>query len=141
MINKEQDFPSLYRVLDANINRLKEGIRVVEDIFRYFYNIKDIAKELKELRHDVVLDIYLDLLDSRDVINDCLKESIPSENSRKSIQSVIIANFKRAEESARVIEEVSKILNVEFGLKFKNIRYKLYTIEKNAMKKLEKLEN
>ena len=40
MINKEEINSSLYRVIDANLNRLKEGIRVIEDIFRYIYNNK-----------------------------------------------------------------------------------------------------
>ncbi len=29
------------RLIDANLNRLREGIRVVEDIFRYVYNDKE----------------------------------------------------------------------------------------------------
>ena len=39
------------RLIDANLNRLREGIRVVEDIFRYVYNDKQTALKLKELRH------------------------------------------------------------------------------------------
>jgi hypothetical protein len=39
------------RLIDANLNRLREGIRVVEDIFRYIYNNKEISTKLKSLRH------------------------------------------------------------------------------------------
>ena len=39
------------RLIDANLNRLREGIRVVEDIFRYIYNNKQISTKLKSLRH------------------------------------------------------------------------------------------
>ena len=34
MTNKER----LYRVIDANLNRLKEGLRVVEDVRRYGFD-------------------------------------------------------------------------------------------------------
>ncbi|MCK4974454.1 MAG: thiamine-phosphate pyrophosphorylase, partial [Sulfurimonas sp.] len=43
--------PELYRVIDANLNRLKEGIRVVEDILRYRDNNKELSSKLKLLRH------------------------------------------------------------------------------------------
>jgi thiamine-phosphate pyrophosphorylase len=45
--------PELFRVIDANINRLKEGIRVVEDIMRYRDNNKELSSLLKSLRHKV----------------------------------------------------------------------------------------
>jgi thiamine-phosphate pyrophosphorylase len=43
--------PELFRVIDANLNRLKEGIRVVEDIMRYRDNNKILSKKIKSLRH------------------------------------------------------------------------------------------
>ena len=70
------------RLLDANLNRLREGIRVVEDIFRYIYNNKQISSRLKALRHKARLENYDDLLNSRDIINDVLKQSTSSEQSR-----------------------------------------------------------
>ena len=39
------------RLLDANINRVSEGIRVVEDVARFVYNQKEFSKELREKRH------------------------------------------------------------------------------------------
>ena len=62
------------RIIDANLNRLNEGIRVVEDIFRYALNHKEIASSLKELRHNARIDkLYDQLLNSRDVDNDVLR--------------------------------------------------------------------
>ncbi len=58
------------RLIDANLNRLREGIRVVEDIFRYVYNDKQTAIKLKELRHLSRLENYIELLETRDVKND-----------------------------------------------------------------------
>lgn len=118
------------RLLDANLNRLREGIRVVEDIFRYIYNNKEIASKLKTLRHNSRIDIYKELLDSRDVINDVLRPTVDSELNRSDLHSILIANFKRAQESSRVLEEFGKLIDAKTSENFKHIRYELYDIEK-----------
>ena len=41
----------IYRVIDANLNRLKEGLRVVEDIKRYVFDDAEVAYKIKSLRH------------------------------------------------------------------------------------------
>lgn len=120
------------RLLDANLNRLREGIRVVEDIFRYIFNDKTTASKLKSLRHLSRLHIYNDLLNSRDIKNDVLKSSTSSEQKRENLTAILIANFKRAQESARVLEEFAKLISIEDSENFKYIRYELYDIEKNT---------
>jgi thiamine-phosphate pyrophosphorylase len=117
------------RLIDANLNRLREGIRVVEDIFRYIYNDKQTALKLKELRHLSRIDIYTQMLETRDVKNDVLRESIKSEQNRDDLYSILIANFKRAQESARVLEEFCKLISIKDSENFKYIRYELYTLE------------
>ncbi len=117
------------RLIDANLNRLREGIRVVEDIFRYVYNNKEIATKLKNLRHLVRTQNYIELLQTRDVANDVLRSSIKSEQNRDDLTSILIANFKRAQESARVLEEFTKLSSIEDSENFKYIRYELYTLE------------
>lgn len=136
----------IYRILDANLNRLKEGIRVIEDIARYILNNENISKELKNLRHNSR--INKNLLINRDVKNDVLKQTILSELKRDSLKDIVIANFKRAQESARVLEELlkldSKIVNNENSndlVKFKNIRYELYDIEIRYFEALEQFSN
>lgn len=118
------------RLIDANLNRLREGIRVVEDIFRYIYNDKEISSKLKAIRHKCRVDNYQELLDSRDIKNDVLKKSIPSEQNREDIYSILIANFKRAQESSRTLEEFTKLINIKTSENFKSIRYELYNLEK-----------
>ncbi len=119
------------RLIDANLNRLREGLRVVEDIFRYIFNDKIIASRLKTIRHLSRLDNYKELLESRDIKNDVLKSSTTSEQSRKNLTSILIANFKRAQESARVLEEFTKLHSSNESENFKYIRYELYDIEKS----------
>lgn len=117
------------RLIDANLNRLREGIRVVEDIFRYMYNDKETALKLKSLRHLARLDNYIELLGTRDVKNDVLRSSIKSEQNRTDLYSILIANFKRAQESARVLEEFTKLTSIKDSENFKYIRYELYNLE------------
>ncbi|XOB62118.1 thiamine-phosphate pyrophosphorylase [Campylobacterota bacterium DY0563] len=117
------------RLIDANLNRLREGIRVVEDIFRYVYDNKEISTKLKELRHLARLENYKEILETRDIQNDVLKESIKSEQNRTNLYSIFIANFKRAQESARVLEEFCKLISTKDSENFKYIRYELYNLE------------
>jgi thiamine-phosphate pyrophosphorylase len=132
-MTKNELSPELYRVIDANLNRLKEGIRVIEDIMRYRDNNKTLSLKLKSLRHAAVIDEYTQLLEHRDSINDVLRPTISSELKRSSILAIIAANFKRAEESSRVLEEMFKLYSARYSENFKHIRYELYDLEKQIV--------
>ena len=125
--------PSLYRVIDANLNRLKEGVRVIEDIARYINNDKALASKLKEVRHQSRIDDLQNLLNSRDSVNDVLRPTVTSEMNRDSLESIIIANYKRAQESSRVLEEIYKIVDPALSENFKSLRYALYQLEKENL--------
>lgn len=125
--------PELFRVIDANLNRLKEGIRVVEDIMRYRDNHKELSTSLKNLRHKARIDENDALLLHRDSINDVLRPTTKSELNRTDIKSIILANFKRAQESSRVLEELFKLYSKEYSETFKYIRYELYNLEKEIV--------
>ena len=125
--------PELFRVCDANLNRLKEGIRVVEDILRYKDNNKILASKLKQLRHQAKTSKYKQFLEQRDSLNDVLKPSTKSEQKRETLEDIIISNFKRAQESSRVLEEIFKLDDINESEKFKSIRYALYSLEKEII--------
>ena len=61
------------------------------------------------------------------------------EQSRQNLKNIVIANFKRAEESLRVLEEYSKIIDFDIALKYKALRYKVYTIEKKMFLKYKNI--
>jgi thiamine-phosphate pyrophosphorylase len=67
---------SIYRVLDANLNRLREALRVIEEYYRFFKNDAPVAVTLKKLRHsvkEIELGIGKEhLLKGRDTFSDCL---------------------------------------------------------------------
>ncbi|MDD5160709.1 MAG: thiamine-phosphate pyrophosphorylase [Sulfuricurvum sp.] len=125
--------PELLRVVDANLNRLKEGIRVIEDIARYVHNDKELATTLKKLRHLCRIEPIEELLASRDSVNDVLRPTMQSEMNRTDLRSIVIANYKRGQESSRVLEELYKIVEPALSEQFKQIRYELYTLEKKNL--------
>ena len=130
---QEKMEPGLYRVIDANLNRLKEGIRVIEDVARYVHNDKALATKLKTLRHKSRIDDLQNLLRSRDSVNDVLRPTVSSEMNRNSLESIVIANYKRAQESSRVLEELYKIVEPQLSENFKSLRYALYQLEKENL--------
>ncbi len=125
--------PKLFRLVDANLNRLKEGIRVIEDINRYLYDNQAVASTLKELRHLATIDNYLELLPHRDIQNDVLKRSTKTELKRESVESLLLANYKRAQEASRVLEEAFKLIDAKKSEDFKTIRYALYALEQENL--------
>ena len=125
--------PKLFRLVDANLNRLKEGIRVIEDINRYLYDNQAVASKLKGLRHLATVGNYLHILPHRDIENDVLKTSTETEMQREDIKSLLLANYKRVQEAARVLEESFKLIDPKKSEDFKTIRYDLYALEKENL--------
>ena len=131
------------RLFDANVNRAKEGLRVVEDLFRFGADDYKISKELKSIRHGVqqVVDDSLvteqERLQARDSIGDVgLKVKSASEMQRDNIESIFLSNIRRASESLRVLEEISKLLTPVSAEHFKLLRYHVYDLEKTLFPKL-----
>ena len=124
------------RIIDANTNRLMEGLRVVEEIARFMLDDKRLTGKIKSLRGKVKEGISLigegdDLIATRNSASDVGRNMYPkSEADRSDISRIITSNIKRAEEAARVLEEFGKLADKEAGRIFKSIRFELYTIEK-----------
>ena len=129
------------RLIDANFNRAREGIRVIEDIIRFLMDDQELLVEIKNLRLELgkinsVLDEQLHLITHRDTINDVGTEITPkAEQERADIKSLLIANFKRVQESLRVLEETLKLFNIEASQKCKAFRYRAYELEHQIMNK------
>lgn len=137
-MTKEETLVKVERLIDANLNRLKEGIRVIEDINRYVYNDYPLTSALKQLRHKLQSAYDQNRLHFRDIENDVQKKSIDTELKRNSINDLIIANFSRAQESARVLEESFKLIDHSLSELFKEVRYALYGLEKSFFIHTEK---
>jgi len=130
------------RIIDVNLNRLREALRVIEEYFRFIVSDKDISSQLKLLRHSIEemekkFDIK-ELLSSRDTVADPFTGVNRNEEMyRKNDSDILRANFKRAQEAARVLEEYFKVTRMpQLSEKAKNVRFKVYSLEKGIMEKL-----
>jgi len=126
-----------YRLLDANLNRVREGLRVIEDVVRFLYNDKELSLKLRNVRHELSIisgKIYPRLLKYRDSENDVGLTF--KEGKRKNLRDILFANFRRAEEGIRVLEEFSRLISADAGERLKKIRFKVYTIEKEIVTRI-----
>jgi thiamine-phosphate pyrophosphorylase len=135
------------RIIDANINRTKEGLRVCEEITRFILNSRTLTSELKKIRHEidtlskVASGTLSDLLKARRSQEDVGRNIYINELRRRDLKDIFFANIQRVKESIRVLEEFSKLKNISLAIRFKNIRYGIYEIEKKAAKRLSALRN
>jgi len=132
------DGSPVFRILDANLNRLREALRVIEEHFRFAVQQPKLSAELKALRHsleDMEGQIGRpNLLAARDTGADPLAgRTRPEEMQRGTESDVLTANFKRAQEAARVIEEYAKPRHPSAARQAKEVRFALYGIEKQLM--------
>lgn len=132
---------AVYRILDANLNRLREALRVIEEYFRFFLSDETVSIALKKLRHSLE-EIEQGagakrLLSSRDCGADPFANvNRPEELGRRMPREVACGNFKRGQEAARVLEEYLKITPApHLSEKAKVIRFSLYDLEKTTMEK------
>lgn len=135
--------PDIIRIIDANLNRSREGLRVCEDIARFTLSSASLTRDLKEVRH-AISDIAKKkplgpgvLSESRDSEKDigrCSKTA--GEMSRDRIADIFSANIERVKESLRVLEEFFKLIDKRSSAKFASLRFRTYDIEKRAVKKL-----
>ncbi len=129
--------PKFLRVIDANFNRAKEGLRVCEDVCRFWLNQEILTKKFKSLRHRLTDEIKVlglkNLIAGRDVQSDCGRTTISSESKRKTTADIFYANCQRVKESLRVLEEFAKLKNVKSALGIKALRYEVYGIEKKVL--------
>jgi len=123
------------RMLDANFNRLSEGLRVLEDCHRFVLKDEDISSTIKHLRHQASeLFVSLNLIQSRQTESDHGRfVSGAQEYQRNSLEDLLKSNFKRVEQSLRVLEELSKLDSEARAKALEAMRYKVYELEQRSL--------
>lgn len=123
----------VFRLLDANANRAREALRVLEDYARFVLGDENLSRELKDLRHqlsETLAPILPEAMVHRDVNGDIgTTIKTPQEQARADISHVVIAAGKRAGEAMRAIEEFLKTVSSADAGKVEGFRYRLYGIE------------
>jgi thiamine-phosphate pyrophosphorylase len=133
----------IHRILDANLDRAREGLRIVEEWCRFGLNDRALAEECKQLRQELASWHTLQLRQARDTPGDIGTElSHPQEEKRIDIQHLLQANLCRIQEAMRVLEEYSKLYQTEMALSCKQMRYRVYSLESKLLsdRPLEKLK-
>ncbi|MEM6868134.1 MAG: thiamine phosphate synthase [Cyanobacteria bacterium P01_C01_bin.121] len=124
------DSSALFRILDANLDRAREGLRIVEEWCRFGLNDQTKTAQLKHLRQSIAKWHTPEIRAARDTPGDLGTDlTHPDEVSRTSLVDVIQANFARTQEALRVLEEYAKLLNPEMSASCKQMRYQLYTLD------------
>lgn len=133
--------PSILRILDANANRAREALRVMEDAARFLLNDGTLSASLKRLRHELSVTLLAvpGLEANRDIGED-VGTSIKTETevTRGSVADVVIAAGKRLSEALRVIEEFAKTLDAagsSAGIagQVEKLRYAGYALEQKLV--------
>ena len=121
---------ALCRILDANLDRAREGVRTLEEWCRFGLKDATLTALCKDLRQELAHWHTSDLRAARDTPGDPgTILSHPQEETRSSVQQVLQANLCRVEEALRVLEEYGKVYRPAMGEAFKQMRYKVYVLE------------
>ncbi|MDM7999892.1 MAG: thiamine phosphate synthase [Dehalococcoidia bacterium] len=133
----------MLRLLDANLDRLGEGLRVLEDISRFVLNDAALSVRLKKLRHSLVKNLgplERELLSARLVAEDVgapTRRRIPSRH--QDLPALVAANSRRVQESLRVLEEFGRLsvgpVTGKAGL-FEKARFEVYDLEQQVVGRL-----
>ena len=133
---------ALLRIIDANYNRAKEAIRVAEDISRFYLRNGALTSRFKRLRHDLTKALltfkvpYRRLVDARNSKEDVGRAGLIWDKKRPGWRDLLLSNLKRAQEASRVLEEFSKMAEPGRAATFQRIRFRLYELEKESLRRL-----
>ena len=118
------------QIVDANLDRAREGLRVLEDWARFALGRKDLVKSFKNFRQILGKHHLKVYKESRNFINDTSAGlSHPEQFKRNEASSIISSNAGRVQEALRVIEEFSRDHNQDLSKISSDIRYEIYNLE------------
>jgi len=117
---------------------------VCEEITRFILDNHKLTAFFKNLRHKVdagARKIYpaSKLISQRKSGSDVGRLNYRGELNRANCKDIFFANIQRVKESLRVLEEFTKLVDAKGALGFKQLRYKVYEIEKKSFKKVSAL--
>jgi len=127
-----------YRVIDANFNRAREAIRVIEDFCRFALNSGPLTERAKQIRHELSSAIgKLDvgrLISSRDTLGDVgVGKTVDGQLIRGELRDCFTAGCKRLTEALRVLAETTQTQDRFVAETIEKLRYAAYTLEKDIV--------
>jgi thiamine-phosphate pyrophosphorylase len=125
---------AIYRILDANLDRAREGLRIIEEWCRFGLNHSAWSEDCKSMRQTIGGWHRDELRAARNTIEDVGTQlSHPQEEHRDGIGALLQANFCRVQEALRVLEEYGKLYDAELSSSCKQLRYRVYSLESQVM--------
>lgn len=126
------------RIIDANFNRAREALRVMEDYVRFVHDDPGACEAAKKLRHDLAGCLCCfpsdELLAARDTPGDVgTVITTASEQSRQDLRAVCVAAAKRLPEALRTIEECTKTIDASVAERIEALRYRAYELEQRVL--------
>ncbi|MBS0196334.1 MAG: thiamine phosphate synthase [Planctomycetes bacterium] len=129
--------PALLRIIDANANRAREALRVIDDAARFGLDDAGLCEAAKSLRHTVNVSLgrmkpdRAALLASRDTAGDVgTAVTGAGEYVRAGLPGIVAAACGRLTEALRSIEEAAKAIGEEaVAREIEAARYRAYTLE------------
>ena len=127
-----------YRIMDANFNRAREAIRLVEEFCRFTLNCGPLSDRAKQLRHELSAAVgglgAEQLLAGRDTPGDVgVGRTVDRQLARGDLGDCFTAACKRLTEALRVLAEVAQTENRPVAATIENLRYAAYTLEKDIV--------
>jgi thiamine-phosphate pyrophosphorylase len=135
--------PVLYRILDANLDRAREGLRVIEEWCRFGLENAPLTDCCKRLRQQLGGWHSNQLRAMRNTPEDPGTQlTHAQEQQRSSLQGLLQVNFARIQEALRVLEEYGKLYNSALAADCKHMRYQVYDLESQLLghPRLQKLQ-
>ncbi len=125
-----------YRIIDANFNRAREAMRVIEDYCRFALNCGSLSGRAKELRHQLSSAIARlnaeRLLAGRDTPGDVgIGQTVENALGRADLKDALTAACKRLPEALRVLAEAIRPADTAVADGIERLRYASYTLEKD----------
>jgi len=129
---------AVYRIIDANFNRAREAIRVIEEFCRFALNSGPLAERAKQIRHELSSAIgRLDasrLISGRDTLGDVgVGRTVDNQLVRGELRDCFTAGCKRLTEALRVLAEMTQTLDRSVAETVEKLRYAAYTLEKDIV--------
>ncbi|MEM9108589.1 MAG: thiamine phosphate synthase [Planctomycetota bacterium] len=127
------------RIIDANANRVRETLRVLEEAARFVVEDAGLSQQIKTIRHDftAAMKPFSELIFHRNTPGDVgttLKTD--AEQTRASVKDIILAAGSRATEALRAIEEYAKLSSKKpaalqhLAQTAEQLRYRCYEVTK-----------
>lgn len=136
---------SALRILDANGNRAREGLRVCEEVLRLGVGAPSRFRRVRSLRQSLNRQLRRlpvrseELLRARDVRHDPGRRLPPTRVG--SLGQVLLINLQRTKEALRVLEECVRLLAPREVKGFQRLRFRTYDVERDLLLRMATLRH